>query len=118
MNKEMYSGALAERLMKCSKEVFSTFWKLLSLLKAALLILQCKQTLTFLLSVLPRRQITIIQIKVAAAAGADRSWTGTNNIINCRPARHVTMPLMATSQSSVLAERLASQHSIEYTDPQ
>ena len=41
MNREMYSGALADRLMKCSNEVLSTFWKLLSLLKAALMILQC-----------------------------------------------------------------------------
>ena len=40
MNKEIYSGALAERLIKCSKAVFSTFWKLLSLLKAAPFILQ------------------------------------------------------------------------------
>ncbi len=41
MNSEMYSGALAERLMKCSKAVLSTFWKLLSLLNAVTMILQC-----------------------------------------------------------------------------
>ena len=40
MNREMYSGALADRLMKCSNAVLRTFWKLLSLLKAALMILQ------------------------------------------------------------------------------
>ena len=71
MNKEMYSGALADRLMNCSNEVFSTFWKLLSLLKAALMILQRTQTLTFLLTVLPSRETSIIQNRVAAAAGAD-----------------------------------------------
>lgn len=39
MKREMYSGARGDKLMKCSKAVFRTFWKVLSLLKATDIIL-------------------------------------------------------------------------------